>query len=313
MFFSSNPKWNPDGQHCYITGGSSGLGLSLAILLVRKGAHVSIVARNQERLDKALAELEAVRQTPNQTLKAYSYSLDTAKESAKALEAACEPFGGVAPDAIFAVAGSSKPMFFVEMQEEDLIEGFVNGYWVQAWTAFAATKMMVKQKRKGKLVLVSSIMGYFTYIGWANYSPAKQALRGLGDSLQQELLLYDISVHTFFPPAMLTPGYEEENKTKPAITMKIEEDDKGISTEAAADILFSGVVNGQAHITCDIIGHVFRASTRGATPRNSWIKDLLFDMVAFVGIPLWKWSVDRTVLAHRGEHERYLIQKGFLS
>ena len=44
-----------------MTGGSAGLGLSLAILLTKKGADVSIVARNQERLDKALKELE-VRQ-----------------------------------------------------------------------------------------------------------------------------------------------------------------------------------------------------------------------------------------------------------
>lgn len=38
-----------------LTGGSSGLGMSLAELLASKGAHVTIVARNQERLDTALA------------------------------------------------------------------------------------------------------------------------------------------------------------------------------------------------------------------------------------------------------------------
>lgn len=48
-------------QHCFITGGSSGLGLSLAVLLVRKGANVSIVARNEERLKKALETLEVCR------------------------------------------------------------------------------------------------------------------------------------------------------------------------------------------------------------------------------------------------------------
>lgn len=45
-------------QHTYVTGGSTGLGLSLAVLLTKKGAHVSIVARNQDRLDKALEQLE---------------------------------------------------------------------------------------------------------------------------------------------------------------------------------------------------------------------------------------------------------------
>jgi short-subunit dehydrogenase len=45
-------------QHCYITGGSSGLGLALAIILTKKGADVSIVARNEEKLRKALEQLE---------------------------------------------------------------------------------------------------------------------------------------------------------------------------------------------------------------------------------------------------------------
>jgi short-subunit dehydrogenase len=42
----------------YISGGSGGLGLSLAQLITKRGAHVSIVARNEERLNKALASLE---------------------------------------------------------------------------------------------------------------------------------------------------------------------------------------------------------------------------------------------------------------
>lgn len=74
MFFSK--RWNPAGlvsffptqiaqsnkpapfKHCYVTGGSQGLGLSLAILLAKRGAHVSIVARTQSKLNEALSILE---------------------------------------------------------------------------------------------------------------------------------------------------------------------------------------------------------------------------------------------------------------
>lgn len=41
-----------------MTGGSQGLGLALALLLVKLGADVSIVARNEEKLRAALAEME---------------------------------------------------------------------------------------------------------------------------------------------------------------------------------------------------------------------------------------------------------------
>ena len=45
-------------QHCLVTGGSAGLGLALAVTLAKRGAHVSIVARDQGRLDNALKEVE---------------------------------------------------------------------------------------------------------------------------------------------------------------------------------------------------------------------------------------------------------------
>lgn len=64
---------------------------------------------------------------------------------------------------------------------------------------------------------------------------------GLADTLTSELALYDIKPHIFFPPTMYTPGYEEENMTKPAITLKIEETDDGLTPEAAAKALLRGM------------------------------------------------------------------------
>ena len=86
-------------------------------------------------LNSTYSYSQSARQNSNQILKAYSFSLDDVANSAKALEAACEPHNGQAPDAVFACAGSSKPGFFVEMSAEDMTQGMVNGYWVQAWTA----------------------------------------------------------------------------------------------------------------------------------------------------------------------------------
>lgn len=41
-----------------------------------------------------------------------------------------------------------------------------------------ATKLMVQHGVRGKIVLVSSLMGFFTFAGYAAYAPAKYALRG---------------------------------------------------------------------------------------------------------------------------------------
>ncbi|KZV97789.1 NAD(P)-binding protein [Exidia glandulosa HHB12029] len=312
MFGLFESSWDPKHKHCYVTGGSQGLGLSVAVQLVKLGAHVSIVARNQERLDSALKELEEVRVEKSQQLHAYSFSLDTYERSNAALDAAAAAHGGRVPDALFLCAGSSQPRFLVEMTPTQLQQGFTDGYWVQAWTAMAGAKMLAKQKVKGvRMCLVSSTLGYMSFVGWSNYAPAKTALRALADTLRSELMLYDAHVHLFCPPTMRTAGYQQENLYKPAITLAIEETDEGISTDEGARALLNGVRKGQAHIAADLLTHLFRTSTRGSTPYNNVLVDAVLGCAAWIGVPIWRRSVDSRVRAHRQEHERYLQERGF--
>lgn len=65
-------------------------------------------------------------------------------------------------------------------------------------------------------------------------------LTGLAETLRSELLLYSIGVHIYFPGNIYSPGFIEENKTKPQITCKIEETDEGSQPEQAAEALIRG-------------------------------------------------------------------------
>ncbi|THH13702.1 hypothetical protein EW146_g6544 [Bondarzewia mesenterica] len=312
MFFQSK-RWNAVGKHCYITGGSSGLGLALAKMLTAQGAHVSIVARDSDKLAAALSEIEAFRRSKDQILQSFSYSLFTAEESRAALEAVMARHNGVAPDAIFLCAGKAIPRYFVEYTEAELIDGMNYGYWVQAWTAWIVTQKMVAQRRQGNIVFVSSTLGLMTIPGYSGYSPCKHALRGLADTLRSELQLYGIDVHIFFPPTMFTPSYEEENRIKPKLTLKIEEADGGLTAEQAAAGLLKGFKKGQAHITADMMTDFFRASTRGSAPVNNWILDGLIDFAAGIWVPIWLTITNRQIHAHRDEHYRHLKDSGFFA
>ncbi|KAG7092848.1 hypothetical protein E1B28_009162 [Marasmius oreades] len=306
-------KWNPRGLHCYVTGGSAGLGLALAVILAKKGAHVSIVARDEEKLRIALEEVEKARQNPEQILKSYSYSLTEAQAAEDALKAACEPHGGKAPDAIFLCAGTARLGYFVEQTPESLQNGMNISYWISAYTALAYTKRIVQEKKPGKIIFVSSVMGYMSFVGYTTYSPAKHALRGLAETLRSELLLYKSSVHICFPCTIYSPGYIEENKTKPPITLKIEETDDGQTPEQVAEGLFRGIQNGNFHITTALVGSIFRCSTRGATPRNNPLLDAVYGLIGHIGLPIWRRSVDATVKAHREDHQKYLRGRGILT
>ena len=128
---------------------------------------------------------------------------------------------------------------------------------------------MAKQGVPGRIVFVGSTLGYMSFIGWAGYSPGKHALvgmfisyhnqcyhhrhhknhrllqtlptfSGLAETLRSELALYHIDVQLFQAGTMYTPGFENENKTKPAITKRIEEGGDGMTPEQAAVAMLRG-------------------------------------------------------------------------
>jgi 3-dehydrosphinganine reductase len=269
------------------------------------------VARNEERLAKALAEVEKYRINPDQKLRTYSFSLTDADASEAALEAASQAHGGILPDAVFLCAGSSTPGFFVEEDAKSLQKGMDNTYWVQAYTALTYTKQTVRNKRPGKIIFVSSLLGYMSMIGYSSYSPGKHALRGLAETLRSELLLYGTTVHIMFPGNIDSPGYVEENRVKPKITLDIESTDKPTAPELLAEELVHGVQRGDFHISPDLLSNIFRSSTLGATPHNNLLLDGIYAAIGWIGLPLWRRDVDSTVLKHRKEHNDYLASKGF--
>ncbi|KAJ4478179.1 oxidoreductase [Lentinula aciculospora] len=303
--------WNPRCQFCYVTGGSSGLGLAVAKALIKRGAHVTIVARNEERLANALAKLEGFRQNPDQIIRSYSFSLTDADASKSALEAASKDHGGKYPDAVFMCAGAATPGFFVEEDAQSMQKGMDNTYWVQAYTALAYTKQIVRDKTPGKLVFTCSLLGYMSMIGYSTYSPGKHALRGLAETLRSELILYDCSVHIMFPGNIDSPGYVEENRVKPKITLEIESTDKATAPEALAIELIHGIERDEFHIAPDKLSNIFRCSTIGATPHHNLLWDGFYALIGWIGLPLWRRDVDSKILNHREEHNEYLTAVGF--
>lgn len=54
------------------------------------------------------------------------------------------------------------------------------------------------------------------------------------------MLLYSVDVHIYFPATIHSPGYVEENRTKPPLLLELEAADEGLSPEKAAEGLYGG-------------------------------------------------------------------------
>ncbi|EIW65651.1 hypothetical protein TREMEDRAFT_70510 [Tremella mesenterica DSM 1558] len=309
MPFWSKSKFQPGGKICYITGGSSGLGKALAGDMLKQGASVTIVARDIKKLQEAEEELKPLV-LPGQKLQIISADLMSSKTSSEALDQAIE-FHGRIPEYIFNCAGFSQPRFLVDSTPEDWQKGLDGTYWVQAWTAFAAIKKMISHRVKGKIIFVSSFLGYTSFVGYTSYSPGKYALRGLADALRSEMLLHNVDIHIYMSAGIDSPGFVEENKTKPEITKKIEEGDSPISPEECSRLLIRGLNKNHYQIISHLVTDLMRMTSKGAVPGNNVVVDFFLWLISGPGVPVWRMITDWQIRRARVRVERDLEMKGF--
>ncbi|KAM0755011.1 putative oxidoreductase [Meredithblackwellia eburnea MCA 4105] len=296
LFTNKKANFDPCGKHCYVGGGSEGLGLALACLLADRGAHVSIVSRSEDKLKKALVEIETHRQNPSQIFKSYSCDLTSTESSITTLNAACSAHNSLSPDFIFACAGSSTPKFFLDATPDEHWKFMEYNYKTTVCTIHEGVKRMKEEGKRGKVVLTASVLGMMGFAGYSTYAPSKFAIRGLADSLRNEFLLYDISIHLFLPATIFSPSFfEHESKIKPDLCKKIEGADEGMSPLEVAKRMIWGLERNDFYITYEPVGHMLRNS-RGIVPWNNWVFDTLWGWAGTIGFPLWRiFFADREV------------------
>jgi 3-dehydrosphinganine reductase len=127
------------------------------------------------------------------------------------------------------------------------------------------------------LIFTTSVLALFTIVGYGPYSPSKWAVRGLADTLSQEVLLYPqkVKVHVVYPGTILSPGFEIETQTKPEITKILESSDPQFTPEEMAPNIVSRLERGHYYVTVAFLGHLMKWGTMGGAFRNSWLIDTI--------------------------------------
>ena len=201
------------GRHVLITGGSSGIGKCLAAAAAERGADVTIVARNEERLQKAREEIQAKVPNPSkQRVIALKADITRDKETLDAaLSAATAELGPVYM--LINNAGTSIPRRFVEA---DLSESrsMMDVNYFGSLNVTKALLPSMQDAGEGLIVFVSSQAALIGIYGLAAYCGSKYAVRGFAEALAMEVRPHGIGVTVCCPPDTDTPGFEEEQKSK---------------------------------------------------------------------------------------------------
>jgi len=236
-----------DGAHVLVTGGSSGIGLEVARAALSRGAHLSIVARDAERLATAADALEDEVGDATRVAAEPADVTDPAQLE-RALGLLTAQLGPV--DVLVANAGAAVPGHVEDLSLEDFRSQMELNYFGVLHSVRAVLASMM-ERRRGHLVLVSSAAGVVGVYGYSAYSPTKFAVRGLAETLRAELRPFGIVVACALPPDTDTPGLARGNATKPAATARISESIKVRSPETVAAAIVRGIERDRLVITAD--------------------------------------------------------------
>lgn len=203
------------GKHVVVTGGSSGIGKACAIFAAQRGAHVTIIARNIEKLIEAQEDIKKYAQDEDQFISKVSVDIihyEDVENNLSELEEIVGPIYMLINCAGMAICGK------IEDYTEQQIKALIDVNFLGSMFAVKAIVPKFKKRREGIIVLTASQVALMGMYGMTAYSACKFALRGLAESLYMEVKNYNISVTLALPPDTDTPGFVEENKTKPLET-----------------------------------------------------------------------------------------------
>jgi len=255
------------GKHVIITGGSSGIGLSLAVKLVKKGCSVTLFARDEQKLKSAVVKLEKNRADKEQKIGYFVVDVS----DYKAVESATQKSAlnnNNHIDILICSAGVTKPERFHEA-DNSAVPWLMNINYLGSANCTHAVIPYMKSQKSSRIVYVSSLLGLMGFPGYAGYSASKFALKGFAESLDVELAPWNIHFSIACPGNVDTPMFEEEEKIKPAETKKLEEgNSKPISPDVVADRIIESFHSWRFLIYSDLNSFFLTSLSGGFAPAN---------------------------------------------
>jgi NAD(P)-dependent dehydrogenase (short-subunit alcohol dehydrogenase family) len=193
-----NSLFDLTGRAALVTGGSQGLGKAMARGLAEAGANVVISSRREEALKAAAREIGDGAAGKVQYVVADMTNRD---DVARLAEKAVSAFGRI--DVLVNNAGDNKPEPIDQIQD-DVWDYIVELNLSSCMALTRALAPGMKERKWGRIIHISSIMGFSSAGGRNSYSATKNALKGLAQASANDLGEFGITVNCIAPGPFLT-------------------------------------------------------------------------------------------------------------
>lgn len=174
-----------------ITGAAQGIGFAIAQLFVAEGARVIIGDINAAAAERAAAELGGVS-----TAVGVRCDVTDSADVDALLDSAASHFGPV--DIMVNNAGITRDATMRTMTEEDF-DQVINVHLKGTWNGTRKAAAIMRERKTGAIVNLSSLSGKVGMIGQTNYSAAKAGIVGMTKAAAKEIAHHGVRVNAIQP------------------------------------------------------------------------------------------------------------------
>ncbi len=225
-----------------IFGASEGTGLAVAEALAGRVHGIGLISRSTDKL--AAAKVGLNRQGLARVI-AVSADVTDPAQTAAAFEACIRELGPAS--IVINCAGAAHPGYFEDLPVA-VFEEQLRRHLMGTVNVFKAAIPHLKDQGDTRLVSTASVLGLFGMFGYSAYAASKHAVVGLCLSLRSEYARTGMRVSVLCPPSIDTPGFETENKLKPADVLAAELKSGVLPAAAVAAALVRALPKGPALI-----------------------------------------------------------------
>lgn len=182
-----------------VTGGTRGIGLSIAAALTEEGAKAYICGRDEKYLKQALDQLRAggKQDAADGTVA----DMRHAEQCRKLIHGAADRFGGIDILVNNAGVGIFKPVDQLSVEEWDsIIETNLSGVFYCCREAIP----LMRKRGGGYIFNISSLAGVNPFAGGSAYNASKYGLNGFSEAMMQDIRYDGIRVSYIMPGSVAT-------------------------------------------------------------------------------------------------------------
>ncbi len=178
-------------QVVFVTGASAGIGAACAREFARQGAKVALAARRVEKLEGVTGEIRAAG---GEAMAVACDVCDRASLDAAVVQVVAQ-WGRI--DVVLANAGFGVSGLGHRLETEDFRRQFDTNVFGVLDTIYATLPHVIAAK--GRIALVSSVMGHLSMPSFAPYCSSKYAVRAIANCLYYDLADLGVSVTCISP------------------------------------------------------------------------------------------------------------------